>query len=110
MSKMLASGGLPTAMVVVNDFAALGALEALRLSGLSVPEDISLVGFDDLRQGGLALTTVRVDLIEVGRSAARLLFSSSMDSSDRKGEIIFPVELIIRNSTAAPTNRNPSKA
>ena len=63
-----------TALVVANDLAAIGALAALRAGGLSVPEDVSVVGYDGMRLlDSLDLTTVAQPLADMGRTAADLL-------------------------------------
>ncbi|MGH9629861.1 MAG: GntR family transcriptional regulator, partial [Bryobacteraceae bacterium] len=75
MQRMIAAGELPTCLLVVNDFAAMGVFEQLQIAGMAIPGDISIVGFDDLgHYASPPLTTVRVDLHRVGRLAAEALF------------------------------------
>ena len=62
-------------MLITNDYAAVGAIEALTIAGLSVPNDISVIGYDDLGQAATPLTTIRCNLIEVGRTAGQQLLS-----------------------------------
>jgi LacI family transcriptional regulator len=100
----LASGA--TAVVAFNDLMALGMLDRFRGRGVRVPEDISVVGFDDVAFATLvspAMTTVRVPHVGLGRSAVDLLVSAlgaGADPADRTAEDEqLPVELVIRGST-----------
>jgi len=102
MQTILKRPPLPSAVIVTNDCVALGAMEALNLASIPVPEQMSIIGFDDLIDGPVPLTTVRVDLIEVGRVAARRLIAW-IEKGERPVEPTrVPVELVIRASTAAP--------
>jgi DNA-binding LacI/PurR family transcriptional regulator len=88
----------PTAVLATSDQLALGVIEAAREAGLRVPEDVSVVGFDDIPGAAWSqpgLTTVRQPLFEKGAAAGRLL----TEGGDR--EVILPVELVVRGSTAA---------
>jgi DNA-binding LacI/PurR family transcriptional regulator len=92
----LAADPRPTAVIAVTDQLALGALQAAREAGVRVPEELSVVGFDDVPAAAWAdLTTVRQPLLEKGEVAGRLL-SGGADEC----EVILPVELVVRNSTA----------
>ena len=94
----LAAASPPTALIASTDQLALGALEAAREAGLRVPEDVSVVGFDDVPGAAWsrpALTTVHQPLVEKGEVAGRLL-SGAGDGRD----VILPVELVVRGSTA----------
>lgn len=89
-----------TAAVCVRDAVAVGALRALKASGLRVPEDVSVTGYDDepfMEDLTPALTTVRIPFHELGLRAADLALN---EVADRHVEL--PVEVIIRGSTAAP--------
>lgn len=101
MQKMIAGGCPPSAVVVTNDYAALGALEALAIAGLRVPEDISVVGCDDLQLTSRGLTTIHVDLAEVGRAAALALLDW-IEKGVEPGRVIVPARLIVRDTTAPP--------
>ena len=95
----------PTAIFAANDAMAIGCLAALRSRGLEVPEDLSLVGFDDVPNARYltpALTTVRVPLAEVGgRATERLLrMLSDPAEGDVEDEVVVPT-LSIRESTLA---------
>lgn len=94
----------PTALVVTHDLLALEVLKALRESGLQVPEDISVTGFDDLevlRYAHPLLTTVRQDVDEMGRqSVENLLIAARTGEKPRSATI--PATLIKRESVAPP--------
>jgi len=103
MQRLLAQGSLPKALLVVNDFVALGVMEQLKMSGHRIPQDISVVGFDDLGLKTVPpLTTVRVDLQLVGRLAAQALFRKMNGEQPENNEAVVPVELVARESTAPP--------
>jgi LacI family transcriptional regulator len=92
-----------TAVVAAADHVAIGCLRALRRAGLRVPEDVSLVGFDDIAVVSdltPALTTVRVPFGELGTVSARI----AMDAEERGRyrHIVLPTELVVRESTAPP--------
>lgn len=96
---------LPTAVFAGNDDTALGLIEAARTRGLRVPEDVSVVGFDDTQVARMAsppLTTVRQPLREIAgvalRTALRLAAGEKIDSH----HVELATELIIRESTAPP--------
>lgn len=107
---LLASGETFTALFAFNDISAMGAIRALRESGLNVPEDVSVVGFDDIQSAAFqnpALTTVRQPLREMGRAAAEIL----LKRINRPGSILHDKhtvepELVIRETTGpAPNGR-----
>lgn len=95
----------PTAIFAANDVSALGALLALRDEGLNVPDDMSLIGFDDItlaQQTHPALTTIRQPLRQMGRSATNLLLAQIGGFGVPSNRIILPTEIIVRSSTARP--------
>lgn len=106
MQALLHRDARPTAVFAYSDSWALGALRAITESGLSVPGDISLVGFDDLRAASLTnppLTTIRQQLTELGRQAIEsLLFQIEGGADAPTIQRTVPVELIVRQSTASP--------
>lgn len=106
MKRLLAGDGrLPTAVVCCSDHAAFGAMEAIRGAGLSVPEDISVTGFDDLDIAQFALpglTTVRQNMAEIGRAAVERLDRMIREEGNDPPAIIVPTELIVRDSCARP--------
>lgn len=98
--RLLERSDPPTAIVCYNDQVALRALEAIRRAGLKVPEDISLIGYDDSNLAvatEVKLTTVRHPQAEMGRQASRLLIEMLEKQVDRP-RLIYPPELIIRDS------------
>lgn len=106
LARRASRGNAPTAVFAANDAMAIGCLAGLRSKGLQVPEDLSLVGFDDVPNARYltpALTTVRVPIAEVGgRAIERLL--GSIDEPTGEGasrEVVAPT-LSIRDSTLAP--------
>jgi LacI family transcriptional regulator len=102
----LVSAGLPaTALFCVSDVMAIGALLALREHGVSIPDELSLIGFDDIpivRHLTPALSTVALDLERMGREAMTLVLGEPTASRSRR--INIPVQLVMRASTTAPRN------
>lgn len=93
----------PTAIFASNDVMAMAAMDAVRERGLRVPEDISIMGFDDIPQASLvrpSLTTVRQPLEQMGRIAAQVLFDILKNPNQKHNRIELPTEIIIRDSTA----------
>lgn len=98
----------PSAIFASNDVMAMAAMDAVRDHSLRVPEDISILGFDDIPQAALvrpALTTVRQPLEEMGRVATQMLLDIIHGSGVRSARVELPTELIIRNTTAAPKDK-----
>jgi LacI family transcriptional regulator len=92
----------PDAVFCGGDTAALGAIRAIKDAGLKVPDDIAVIGFDDLdvaTQITPALTTIRHRVIEVGSTAARLLIDLLDGRLGHPHHIVMPTELIVRGST-----------
>jgi LacI family transcriptional regulator len=100
-ARLLAAPKRPTALLVSNDYVAMGAIDAAGVAGVAVPEDLSVVGFDDLGQSGVQLTTVRVNLVEAGRVAAQALLDRLANPALPVRSLVLPVELVVRGSTAA---------
>lgn len=100
----------PTALVCADDLIALGCMEGLHAAGLDVPDDMALVGFDDIPSAslhGVGLTTVRQPTAEMGARAVRLLVDRlEGHGSDAPVIDVLPAELIIRRSCG--TRRGPS--
>ena len=89
------------ALFCYNDLMAIGAIVAIGHLGLAIPEDIALVGFDDISISALLnppLTTVRIAQYDLGRLAASQLLERLQGSVDEPRKILFPTELQIRNS------------
>jgi LacI family transcriptional regulator len=95
----------PTAIVAGADPIAFGALDAARELGLSIPDDLSIVGFDDLPQAARSdppLTTVRQPLRDMGRAGTRALLSLIGSQPLPTDDIRLPTKLILRDTTATP--------
>jgi LacI family transcriptional regulator len=109
--EILEKGRLPTAVVVANDLMALGAMQEFRAAGLRVPQDISIVGFDDIAFASLTdppLTTICLPRMELGRRAVEALMTT-IEHPDRQGvEIHIPTYLVMRGSTA-PARATPAE-
>jgi len=105
---LLASGAAFTALFSFNDISAMGAIRALREAGLHVPEDVSVVGFDDIQSAAFqnpALTTVRQPLREMGRAAAEILLKRiNRPGSELHDKHTVEPQLIIRETTGPAPN------
>ena len=102
MDELLARGAEFTAVIAANDYSALGALRRIHEAGLRVPEDIALVGWDDLpgtRTADPPLTTFNHALYERGRTAIDLLLQQLESGQRDQGEKRTPMRLMIRAST-----------
>lgn len=102
MQKILKSSSIPTAVFAANDLDAIGAMRAIKEKGLRIPEDISLVGFDDIQLASYvdpALTTVRQSIFEMGTTAINLLVSMIEGNKKETQKIELPTQLIIRKSS-----------
>src|SRR5438874_6562981 len=104
--KLLASGENFTALFAFNDIAAIGAIQALREAGRRIPQDVSVVGFDDIQSAAFqnpALTTVRQPLREMGMLAAETLLRriAAPPEAGYPKEIVVQPGLICRASTGA---------
>ncbi|HVS31618.1 MAG TPA: LacI family DNA-binding transcriptional regulator [Thermoanaerobaculia bacterium] len=100
-SELLSRVPRPTAIFAANDAMAIGALHALREKKLRVPEDVSLAGFDDIPLARFLtppLTTVRVDIAELGRRAVDMLLAQMEGSSASAHKDVIPTTLIVRDS------------
>jgi LacI family transcriptional regulator len=117
MERLLRGKNRPTAVLASNDMTAIGALGAIHESGLRVPGDISIVGFDDIQISAFtmpALTTVRLSRDEIARVAFRALYSIRQDGGKGAEYSVRP-SLVVRQSTgpvlAQPARRaRPSAA
>ena len=106
--EWLAEGELPTAIFAGNDDMAMGVIDALMAAGLKIPEDVSVVGFDDVPMASQihpGLTTVHQPLQEIGQRAAELLLAQ-INGQTSIPFIELPTELIIRGSTG-PARKTP---
>lgn len=108
MKHVLSTGRKPTAVVAGNDLIALGVLRALRSYDLRCPEDVSVVGFNDMpfaEDLHPPLTTVRVPTEVMGRRAAQLMLEAIDSNQLEKQTVMLPVSLVVRDSTAARRQR-----
>jgi LacI family transcriptional regulator len=99
-----------TAIFCFNDIAAIGAIRALKEAGLRVPEDVSVVGFDDILSAAYStpsLTTVRQPLTEMGKRGAEILLERIANrGKESPAEVVMSPELVVRESTGpAPARR-----
>ena len=97
------AAALPTAVLAMNDLMAIGAMDAIRAAGLRVPEDISVVGFDNREVSDFVfpkLTTVEIDLKAIGFAAARVATQKLTDAREYAEErnVIIPSKLILRDT------------
>ncbi len=109
LEKLLATKKPFTAVFCFNDISAIGAMAAIRDHGLSVPQDVSIVGFDDIISASFQtpkLTTVRQPLHEMGIEGARILLEQIKKPGEKfPAEILMQPELIVRQSTATVPGR-----
>jgi len=100
--KLLALENRPTALFCTNDTIAIGAVKAILRSGLRIPEDIAVIGYDDSENSRMIepeLTTVQVDKTAMGRLAAERLIALIEGEAPRKETIQTTVKLVVRKST-----------
>ena len=107
--KILANSEAFTAIFAFNDISAIGAIRALQENGRRVPDDISVIGFDDIYSAAFqnpALTTIRQPLFEMGKIAASTLLENLTNGNNETSadSIVVEPQLIIRRSTAAIPN------
>lgn len=107
MMRLLQLKPRPTAVFVVSDRLAAGALRAINEVGLRVPDDVSVVGFDNLRYAAdLDLTTVSQPAFEIGKRAVEILINKKAEGINDAGgtfqQIVLPVRLVVRGSSGAP--------
>lgn len=101
-NKLLLQKNRPTAIFCFNDEMAIGAISLLKENGYKIPDDISVMGFDDIRFAQYvspSLTTVRQPVEEIGKASVKMLLDLIEKRPTEDDFIAFPVELIIRNST-----------
>jgi len=103
----------PTAVICANDLIALGVLQEMTRLGLSVPDDLAIVGYDDIEFAGAAavpLTSVRQPRAQLGSAAAKLLIEevTSPDEHTHR-QVVFEPELIVRESTHPAATRAPRR-
>lgn len=100
--ELLQLNSLPSALVVANDAMALGIILTLQEAGIRIPEDIAIIGYDDIPEATIirpALTTIEQNSAYIGRKLARLLFERIANPEIPSRRIEVPNSLIIRDST-----------
>ncbi len=103
--ELLSQPEPPTAIFAYSDTQAFGVLEAAQDLGLNVPQDLSVIGFDDIELAEyLNLTTIRQNLVESGEIGANLLLQMLSGAHTPTQKITLPIELILRQTTAPPPN------
>lgn len=100
----------PTAVFCGNDVIAFGAFDAAHRLGVSVPHDLSILGYDDIEMASwetFRLSTIRQPLAQMAKAAARLLVKriESDDDADGRQRLVFPASLVTRGTTAPPPDR-----
>ena len=96
---------MPTAVFAADDFIALGVMDAFKNEGIRIPEDVSIVGFDDqiyATKFRPQLTTVSQPFEQIGRQGVTMLLKLIKQSSKRNVTVEFDPELIVRDSTGVP--------
>ena len=104
MAKQLLHRKKPfTALLAYNDISAIGAIRAFQESGLRVPEDISVVGFDDIPAAAFhhpSLTTIRQPLHRMGEIATEVLIARIEGKGEMQREVAVQPQIVVRESTA----------
>ncbi|MGI9609410.1 MAG: LacI family DNA-binding transcriptional regulator [Acidimicrobiia bacterium] len=97
-----APGPLPTAIFAANDLAAIGVIDVLRRTGRRVPEDVSVIGYDDIPMAGLEpidLTTINQPARQMGQTAARLLCARRENTNLNGQRVVVAPALVVRSTT-----------
>jgi LacI family transcriptional regulator len=109
-NELREQASMPTAIVCSNDMTAIGVLRAAYMEGLRVPQDLSVIGLDDISFAEFTLpplTTIRLSRSELARSAFEALRQQAEDPGNPKmqREFLVSTSLVVRGSTAAPAAR-----
>ena len=104
---MLAIPEPPTAIFAASDTQAAGVLEAARDAGMAVPQDLSVIGYDDIELAEhLGLTTIQQLLFESGERGVRALLEVISNPGLKPISDVLPTKLIVRNTTAPPRRQH----
>ncbi|NPV54351.1 MAG: LacI family DNA-binding transcriptional regulator [Firmicutes bacterium] len=104
--RVLSTINRPTAIIAGSDLIAVGVMSAARELQLRVPQDVSIVGYDDVPLSRLSnppLTTIRQPISDMGKVAVRLLVQKIRGTRKKQTSMVLPVELIVRGSTCPPS-------
>jgi LacI family transcriptional regulator len=105
--KMLKNKDLPTAVMCSNDLTAIGAMKAFQSGGLKIPDDISIIGLDNIALTEIVspeLTTIELERYKIGKTAMEMLLNRIKDKKLPKQICTFKTKLIVRKSTAKSKN------
>lgn len=108
VAKLLKKHSEITAIIAFNDMMAIGAIQWLNEQGIKIPEEISIVGYDDIpaaQRQAIALTTIRLPSFDEGQLAANVVFDLIENRPLSSPKFILPVHLITRKSTAIPRKK-----
>jgi LacI family transcriptional regulator len=100
--ELIAGSERPDAIFAANDLVALGVLQALTLAGVRVPDDVAIVGYDDIdfaASAAIPLSSVRQPREEMGQVATDLLLAAIDDPAAQVRDIVLEPELVVRRST-----------
>ncbi len=101
--RLLSLPDRPTAVFATSDTLAIGVLEAAQEMGLQIPEDLSVIGYDDIEIAEyLQLTTIRQSLFESGAEGVKLLLQELDEPPPAPVQLLLPTELVQRGTTAPP--------
>ena len=109
IKKILNCKDIPSVIINASDFIAVGVIRALKELKIKIPEEISVVGFDNILMSLYTdplLTTIKQPKKQMGDTAMNLLLDIIKHKRVKEKNIILPTELIVRNSVAKPRNRN----
>lgn len=108
MKTFLSNNKKITGVVCSSDYLAIGVIKAASMIGLSVPEDLSVVGADDVPISDFitpSLSSVHVDLVGIGKRATATLMNLMQGKQIRKKDVVFEMKYIDRSTTSTPTNK-----
>jgi DNA-binding LacI/PurR family transcriptional regulator len=93
----------PTAIFAASDTQAIGVLEAAQELGLNVPQDLSIIGYDDIEVAEyLNLTTIRQPLFDSGMAGVNILLNALATPQEEPQEVCLPISIVERRTTAPP--------
>ena len=107
VAKLIQNHPEITAIIAFNDMMAIGAIQWLNQKGIKIPEEISVIGYDDIpdaQRQSVPLTTIRIPSLDEGQQAARVLFDLIENRPLNSRKFILPVHLVARKSTAIQEN------